>query len=216
MWILALLPAALSLNCPIYSCTIFDNTLCARKYYDNIEINASFCADGYTCFLNDMITWTTIAEIGSEFECKERPYEESYNRGQYSYDCGDRVEGRDFIDDLTRKKCIDDSDCKLDDQSTTKCQCTFNGDAYCIPAWDGSAFDGYWKDCNNEDMDYETLHYWILYKEFYSYIMDAPDCAQWLFGEFEFRNLHDGKERPGDGGMKLLSIGLASVLILII
>jgi len=121
MWILALLPAALSLNCPIYNCAIFNNNLCARKYYEDIEINASFCADGYTCFLNNMITWSTTAEIGGEFVCEERPYEESYNRGQYSYECGDRQEdGRDFIDNLPMKKCIDDSDCKLDDGSTTK------------------------------------------------------------------------------------------------
>lgn len=215
MWILVLLSTAWGLECPKYECKIFDTAQCARKYYDILELNTSFCALGNSCSLSGMLSWADTAKIGDVFECEEIPYVEEFNRGQYEYSCGDKKDDRDFADGSIQKECNDDSDCLLKDGTTTECQCTFNGKSYCIPAWDGSAFEGYWDDCK-KGLDYDTVYYWILIKEFNSYTIDTPDCAEWLFSEFEFINEHEGNERPSSGSTKLLIMNLFISIILII
>lgn len=201
-------------SCTNYVCSIMDETTCARKYNDRTELNSAYCPIGQSCDLSRVIDWDRSSSPGDVLECKEQPYYDSYNRGEYNYTCGDLKESRELMEGHHPKKCLGDADCMLQDGTYMDCSCGFGYDRYCTPAWDSSAFDGFRNKCEEGWLSYDDLYYWILVKQYYAYTIDTPECAEWLITELITMNEYKGLTRPVDNGLILgLSILLITLLL---
>jgi hypothetical protein len=201
-------------SCTNYVCSIMEETTCARKYIDRTELNSAFCPIGQSCDLSRVADWDKNSSPGSILECDDLPYSDSYNRGEYNYSCGDDKKNRELKDGEHPKKCLEDSDCMLQDGTYTECSCGFGHDRYCTPAWDSSVFDGFRNKCEEGWLSYDDLYYWILVKQYYAYTIDTPECAEWLITEFITMNEYKGLTRPVDNGVMLgLNILLVTLLL---
>ena len=200
-------------SCTRYVCSVMDETTCARKYVDRTELNSAYCPVDQSCDFAELIDWNLNSSPGETLKCKDLPYSEIYNRGEYEYSCGNLKPNRELMEGNHPKICLEDSDCMLQDGSNTECSCGFGYDRYCTPAWDSSAFDEFRSKCEGW-LSYDDLYYWILVKEYYAYTIGTPECAEWLITEFITMNEYKGQTRPVANGVILgLNIVLITLLL---
>ena len=185
-WIVFLFYTAWA-DCPIAQCQPLSVGECAKKESGKVHINGYGCTKDKTCLASEFENWYSSSE--TVLMCTDEPESSSSSN---DVECGTRDKNQmlakangEYV--LHPKRCNSDSDCLLQNGSTSPCKCGLDGYSYCSPQWGSEVFDDYWEYCDAGDgkVKFEIYEYYRDLHDNYPYFILAPDCARNIIEELK-------------------------------
>lgn len=175
--------------CPLLACNadFSDNECAKRSNSPLILLNQNGCDDDFSCSFFSLITW---ADSNSSQNLNCSPSQDLHFNG--SWPCPTRIPLRNLAEGAHPKQCVLDSDCLLQDNSTSPCVCTPSSTqrtGFCKPDKNELIFGDYWDECERagkvQNRDW-ALYFYLLQQYMVLYMAkDAPDCVVTVLYEFQ-------------------------------
>lgn len=199
--------------CKKYECVILGSDICAKRAENSILVNSSPCSAGKRCLVSSLEDLETSSLIDTLY-CEEYKSYSSYAWTEVLYKCGTQQKNRDFQNKSSLIPCEQDTDCILQDESYTTCQCGADGLKYCVPAWDSTEFAEYWSECT-KGISRTRLDFWILFKQFYALwkTSQSLECIKGTIHEIQLmasyeKSLESFGRLKAFGGFLIFILGL--------
>lgn len=206
--------------CPIFGCDFsLSNEVCGTvSSVDNFLVNANGCESGYECSGIALTQWadTYVTGMATDYLCTKLP-ELGSTDTEYVYTvqpCGTKQLNRNFKSQQSLVTCTLDTDCLLDDDTTTTCECTLrlDGLGVCLPDISNEqVYANYWNDCgttNTLETEDEYI-YWTYYIAYWTFLQGDLPCmktfTEWNAME-EAKDNYDGAAELTVGILALAAI----------
>lgn len=175
--------------CPTFSCDpgLTENVCASYVSGSAFKLNSNGCKSGYYCSALTVANWAAQVNLLSSTAFSSSPCladtsSTTTTSGTWtSVSCGTKLPNKKFKSGQTVIACTADTDCKLTDDTNTKCMCVFKTDGSGICEAHNSndqVFAEYWNDCGTSSIidDEDTYAYWEFYRMYWEYTQSTVVC----------------------------------------
>ena len=174
--------------------------MCAHLTTLNIfNVNANGCDSGYFCSGYGLSAWANTYVTGSttDYPCTALPITPTTTTSVAfnSVFCPTKQSLKNFKSETAIVTCSLDTDCVLEDNTNTSCQCTVRSDGLgvCVPdISNDQVYAKYWNDCgtSNTISDQHIYVYWTYFTTYWTLAQSNLSCRKVFV---EIQSLQDAK-----------------------